>query len=221
MLAMKSLMKFLAPVAQHALAAAAVSMAMVVPQVHAQTSEAPDELVKRISNDVIGAIQADKTITSGNIEKVSKLVDEKIMPSVNFTRMTALAVGPSWRQASAEQKQKLIDAFKGLLLRTYAGAVNQVRDVKINFLPNRSAPEDTTVTVRTQIVSGQGGEPIQLEYRLEKSTGSWKIYDVNVLGVWLVENYRTSFAQEISKTGIDGLIASLNTKFNEGTPAKK
>lgn len=217
---MKSLTKFILPIAQSLLGTAMFSAALLVPTAYAQAVEAPDELVKRISNDVIGAIQADKTITSGNIEKVSKLVDEKIMPSVNFTRMTAQAVGPSWRQATPEQKQKLIDAFRGLLLRTYAGAVNQVRDVKMNFLPMRAAADDAVVTVRTQVVNNQGGEPIQLEYRLEKSTGSWKIYDVNVVGVWLVENYRTSFAQEISKSGIDGLITSLNNKFNEGSAKK-
>lgn len=217
---MKSLTKFILPIAQSLLGTAMFSAALLVPTAYAQAVEAPDELVKRISNDVIGAIQADKTITSSNIDKVSKLVDEKIMPSVNFTRMTAQAVGPSWRQATPEQKQKLIDAFRGLLLRTYAGAVNQVRDVKMNFLPMRAAADDAVVTVRTQVVNNQGGEPIQLEYRLEKSTGSWKIYDVNVVGVWLVENYRTSFAQEISKSGIDGLITSLNNKFNEGSAKK-
>jgi phospholipid transport system substrate-binding protein len=217
---MKSLTKFLFPAAKTLFRAAALSAVLAVPHAYAQAVEAPDELVKRISNDVIGAIQSDKAITSNNIEKVSKLVDEKIMPSVNFTRMTALAVGPSWRQATPEQKTKLIEAFKGLLLRTYAGAVNQVRDVRMNFLPMRAAADDAVVTVRTQVVQNHGGEPIQLEYRLEKSTGNWKIYDVNVLGVWLVENYRTSFAQEISKSGIDGLITSLNNKFSEGSPKK-
>jgi phospholipid transport system substrate-binding protein len=167
----------------------------------------PDELVKQVSNDVIDTVKADKTIQSGDLKKIMALVDAKVLPHVNFQRMTAAAVGRYWRQATPDQQQKLQAEFKTLLVRTYAGALTQVKDQTIELKPLRSKPEDTEVVVRTEI-RGRG-EPIQLDYRMEKADAGWKIYDVNVLGVWLVENYRSSFAQEISANGIDGLIAKL------------
>jgi phospholipid transport system substrate-binding protein len=173
---------------------------------HAQ-SGTPDELVKQVSNDVIDSVKADKSIQSGDLRKVMALVDSKVLPHVNFTRMTAAAVGRYWRQATPDQQQKLQAEFKTLLVRTYAGALTQVRDQTVELKPMRSKPEDTDVVVRTEI-RGRG-EPIQLDYRMEKAAEGWKIYDVNVLGVWLVENYRSSFAQEISANGIDGLITKL------------
>ena len=183
--------------------------------------EAPDAMVKRLSDDVLAAIKADKTIQSGDTSKIMALVDSKIMPNVNFQRMTAAAVGPKWREATPEQQKKLQDEFKTLLVRTYSGALAQVDDQTVSLKPQRSAPTDTDVVVRTEI-RGRG-DPIQLDYRLEKTPGQgagWKIYNLNVLGVWLVETYRSQFSQEINAKGIDGLIASL-TERNKSNNAKK
>jgi phospholipid transport system substrate-binding protein len=176
----------------------------------AGAEEAPDALILRISNDVLDAVKADKSIQTGDVRKVIVLVDSKVMPSVNFKRMTASAVGINWRKATPEQQQRLQEEFKTLLIRTYSGALTQVKDQTVQLKPMRSKPDDSEVVVRTE-VRGKG-DPVQLDYRLEKSSGEWKIYDVNVLGVWLVENYRNSFAQEIGASGIDGLIAKLAEK---------
>lgn len=169
--------------------------------------EAPDALVKRISSDVLASVKADPAIQKGDISRIVALVDAKIMPNVNFSRMTSMAVGRAWRQATPEQQKQLQDEFKTLLVRTYAGALGEVRDQTLSFKPMRSKPEDTEVVVRSE-VRGKG-EPIQLDYRLEKADDGWKIYDLNVLGVWLVETYKSQFAQEINTKGIDGLIANL------------
>ena len=169
--------------------------------------EAPDELVKRISSDVLASVKADPAIQKGDIGRIVALVDAKIMPNVNFSRMTSMAVGRFWRQATPEQQKQLQDEFKTLLVRTYSGALGEVKDQTLSFRPMRSKPEDTEVVVRSE-VRGRG-EPIQLDYRLEKTPEGWKIYDLNVLGAWLVENYRSQFAQEIGTKGIDGLIANL------------
>jgi phospholipid transport system substrate-binding protein len=182
--------------------------------------EAPDAMIKRLSGDVLDAIKADKSIQGGDLTKVITLVDTKIMPNVNFQRMTASAVGPAWRQATPEQKQKLQEEFKVLLVRTYAGALAQVSDQDIVVRPLRAAADDKEVVVRSE-VRGRG-EPVQLDYRLEKTPGDgagWKIYNLNVLGIWLVETYRSQFAQEINaKGGLDGLIAALaqRNKTNDG-----
>ena len=185
-----------------------LAAALLAPAVRAQ--EAPDALVMRISTDVIDAVKADKAIQAGDVGRILVLVDEKVMPSVNFRRMTASAVGRHWRQATPEQQQRLQDEFKVLLVRSYAGAMSKVKDQTVHLKPMRSKPEDDDVVVRTEVRGS--GDPIQLDYRLEKSTGQWKIYDVNVMGVWLVENYRNSFSQEINAGGIDGLIAKLAEK---------
>lgn len=172
--------------------------------------EAADALIKRISTEVLETIKTDKAIQGGDMTKVNQLVDTKIMPHVNFARMTASAVGPGWRQATPEQQKRLQEEFKILLVRTYSGALAQVSDQTITVKPLRAAPDDKEVVVRSE-VKGRG-DPIQLDYRLEKTAGSgagWKIYNLNVLGVWLVDTYRTQFAQEINAKGIDGLIASL------------
>lgn len=169
-----------------------------------------DAFIKRLSTDLLDTVKADKTILSGDINKISVLVDQRVMPHLNFQRMTASAVGPGWRQASPEQQKRLQEEFKALLVRTYAGAVNQVSDQSIVVKPLRSAPEDKEVIVRTE-VRGKG-DPIQLDYRVEKAPeapSGWRIYNLNVMGVWLVDNYRTQFAQEINAKGVDGLIASL------------
>lgn len=176
----------------------------------ALAQEAPDTLVVRVSNEVLDAVRADPTIRSGDVARVMVLVDRQILPHVNFERMTASAVGRYWRQATPEQRQRLQSEFKQLLVRTYASALSQVGDQKIQARPMRAAADATEVVVRTDVRGS--GEPIQIDYRVEKTSGGWKIYDVNVLGVWLVENYRVTFAQEISQHGIDGLISRLSER---------
>lgn len=171
---------------------------------------APDQLVKQLSTQVLEAAKQDKDLQKGDLAKVTRLVDTVIMPHVDFERMTASAVGRYWRQATPTQKQRLQEEFKSLLLHTYAGALTQVKDQTIEYRPLRARPDDTEVIVRS-FVRGQG-DPVQLDYRVEKTPEGWKIYDVNVLGAWLVENYRNSFAQEISASGIDGLIAKLTER---------
>lgn len=198
--------------------AAALGLALLFgAAAQAQASAGAEALIKQVSTDVIETIKADTAIQSGDVQKVVDLVDSKVMPHVNFQRMTASVVGRYWRQATPEQKKRLQDEFKTLLVRTYAGALTQVRDQTVQLKPSRNAPTDTEVIVRTE-VRGKG-EPIQLDYRLEKADSAWKIYDVNVLGVWLVEQYRSSFAQEISAGGIDGLISKLVERNN--APARR
>jgi len=175
--------------------------------------EAADALIKRLSSDVLDSIRNDKAIQAGDVTRIVALVDGKIMPNVNFQRMTAAAVGPAWRQASPEQQKRLQEEFKILLVRTYAGALTQVSDQTIFVKPLRAAADDKEVVVRTE-VKGRG-DAIQLDYRLEKTPGEgsgWKIYNLNVLGAWLVETYRSDFAQQINAKGIDGLIVSLSER---------
>jgi phospholipid transport system substrate-binding protein len=184
---------------------AAALMAVVAAAVQAQT--APDALIRQISVEVIDTVKSDKAIQGGDLAKVVALVDAKVMPHVNFQRMTAAAVGRNWRSATPEQQKRLQDEFKILLVRTYAGALAQVKDQTVALKPLRAGADDSEVVVRTEI-KGRG-DPIQLDYRLEKAGADWRIYDVNVLGVWLVEQYKSSFAQEIGASGIDGLIGKL------------
>jgi phospholipid transport system substrate-binding protein len=187
---------------------AAAMFSLVAVGAQAQAAKSPDALIKEVSTDVLDAVKADKTIQAGDLRKIIALVDQKVLPYVNFQRMTASAVGRYWKQATPDQQNRLQDEFKLLLVRTYSGALSQVSSEQtVELKPMRSQPTDAEVVVRTEI-RGKG-DPIQLDYRLEKAGASWKIYDVNVLGVWLVENYRNSFAQEIGANGIDGLIAKL------------
>lgn len=202
---------------------AGLSFAALAPMAHA-ADEAPDAMIKRLSDEMLTIIKNDKGVQSGDVNRVMELVDSKVMPNVNFQRMTAAAVGPAWRQATPEQKKRLQDEFKTLLVRTYSGALAQVNDQTVSVKPLRMAPGDTEVVVRTE-VRGRG-DPIQLDYRMEKTPGEgagWKIYNLNVLGVWLVETYRSQFAQEINAKGVDGLIASLTerNKANAGANGKK
>ena len=188
---------------------------------HAE-DETADGFVKRLSVDVLDTIKKDKGMRSGGIARVITLVDTRIMPNVDFQRMTSSAVGPAWRQATPEQQKRLQDEFKILLVRTYAGALSQVSDQVVFIKPVRIAPEDKEVIVRTEVRGGT--DPIQLEYRMERtpSEGSgWKIYNINVLGVWLVETYKSQFTQIINTKGIDGLIESLVARNKTNTTAKK
>lgn len=184
---------------------AAAFLALGALGVHAQ--EAPDQLIRRLSAEVFETIKNDKDVQAGDMRKIVSFVDLKIMPHVNFTRMTASAVGRNWRQATPEQQKRLQEEFKGLLVRTYSGALTQVKDQSVSVKPLRANLADAEVIVRSEIIGR--GDPIQLDYRMEKTPSGWRIYDLNVLGVWLVETYRTQFAQEISARGIDGLIATL------------
>lgn len=174
--------------------------------------ESADGFIKRLSDEVMDAIKADKAIQNGDVSKLNALVDSKVMPHVNFKRMTASAVGPAWLKATPEQQKQLQDEFKTLLLRIYAGALAEINDKTIAFKPLRAAPDDTEVVVRSE-VRGKG-EPIQLDYRLEKTPGQgagWRIYNLNVMGVWLMETYRSQFSQEINAKGVDGLIVKMKS----------
>jgi len=199
------------------LLAASLALALIAAAPFARAAEeAPDALIKRVSGEVLDAIRADKAIQAGDPAKVIALVDSKVMPNVDFKRMTAAAVGRNWRQATPEQQKRLQEEFKTLLIRTYSGALSQVNDQSLDVKPLRAAPGDTEVVVRTEVLGR--GDPVQLDYRMEKTATGWKIYDLNVLGIWMVETYRTQFAQEISSKGVDGLIASLvqRNKANAG-----
>lgn len=194
-----------------ALLAATTALWMTTPSWAQAPAEAPDALVKRLSADLLETIKADPELRKGNIARISQVVDTTVMPHVNFRRMTSAAVGPQWRQATPAQRDRLQQEFKLMLIRTYAGALKQVSDQRVEVKPLRAAPGDKDVLVRTE-VHGKG-EPVQLDFRLENTDGkAWKIYNLNVLGVWMVETYRTQFAQELNKGGIDGLITALSSR---------
>jgi len=173
--------------------------------------EAPDVLIKRISEDVMNVAKTDKDVQSGNSRRIQQVVDERILPYVDFQRMTSLVAGRYWREATPDQQKRLTDEFRSLLMYTYSGAIAQVRDQKIEYRPLRADPSDREVVVNTQVIQPRA-EPIQLSYRLEKTPSGWKIFDMNVLGAWLVETYKGSFAAEIGKSGVDGLIKTLSDK---------
>ena len=201
---MNSLKKYLA---------AALSIATLSFGAHAIAAEieAPDALVKRISQEVLDIAKADKDIQGGNQKRVLQVVEEKILPAVDFQKMTSLAAGRFWREATPDQQKQLTTEFRSLLVYTYSGAISQVRDQKVQFRPMRAAAGDTDVEVRSEVLQSRG-EPITISYRLEKAATGWKIYDVNVLGAWLVESYKSTFSAEITKGGIDGLIKALSDK---------
>jgi phospholipid transport system substrate-binding protein len=170
--------------------------------------EAPDVLVKRVSQEILELAKTDKQIQAGNQQRIMEVVQAKVIPHVNFQRMTALAAGRFWRDATPDQQAALTAEFRTLLIYTYSGAIAQVRNQVLEFKPMRAAPDDDEVEVRSMVLQPRG-EPIQLNYRLEKTPTGWKIYDVNILGAWLVETYKGTFASEIGKNGIDGLIKAL------------
>jgi phospholipid transport system substrate-binding protein len=178
----------------------------------AQAQVPADAMVLAMSNEVLSTIQSDPALMAGDMPRLINLVDAKIMPLVNFPRMTASAVGPGWRQATPEQRQRLQDEFKIMLVRTYAGALAQVQGMSVSTKPMRAAADAKDVVVRTELRGPGVAEPLQLDYRLEQAPNTpkgWRIYNVNVLGVWLVETYRSQFAQEVNARGIDGLITTL------------
>ncbi len=181
------------------------------PNAFAQANEAPDQLIKRLSTEIIDSAKTDKEIQAGNRKRIDDMVEVKVLPFINFDRMTSLAVGKNWRTATPEQQKQLVAEFRTLLVHTYSGAISQIKDQKVEFKPMRAAPEDTEVEVKSLVIQARG-EPLQLSYRLEKTATGWKIFDINVLGAWLVETYKGSFAAEVSKTGVDGLIKTLVEK---------
>jgi phospholipid transport system substrate-binding protein len=194
-----------------ALTASSLFVSAVQAQAPAST---PDAMVRDLSNEVLNAIKADKALKSGDTNRVQKLVDDKVLPYTDFQKMTQLSVGPGWRNATPEQRAALTREFRTLLVRTYSGALAQVSDHKVELRPFRAQPTDTDVIVRTQVVASRG-DPIQLDYRLEKTDGGWKIYDINILGVWLVENYKSQFSSQVNSSGIDGLIKTLTDRNSQ------
>ncbi len=185
-------------------------LALLAPAAAAQET-APDALVKGVTQDVIAVIKQDQDIQAGNQKKTVALVEEKVLPHFNFTRMTALAVGQSWRKATPEQQQALVEQFRTLLVRTYSSALSSYRNQVIDFKPLRAQPSDSDVLVRSE-VKQTGGEPVTIDYSMEKTAGGWKVYDVVVGGVSLVTTYRDTFNSEIRNTGVDGLIKALADK---------
>jgi phospholipid transport system substrate-binding protein len=195
---------------------------LIAPLVSAQ-DVAPDELVRRTTNDVLNIIRQDKDIQSGNMRKIVELAEAKVLPNFNFPRMTQLALGRNWRDASDAQKQALTKEFRTLLVRTYSTSLAQYRNQIIDVKPAKYAPADTDVIVKT-LVNQPGAQSIPIDYSMEKTAQGWKAFDILVDGVSLVTNYRSSFADEIRKGGIDGLIKTIaerNAKGGEAGPAKK
>lgn len=187
----------------------------------AQEADAPEALVQKLTNDVLAAIKADGAIQSGNPQRLLQLVDEKIIPYTNFEKTTRLAAGRYWRQATPEQQKALVKEFRTTLVRTYSGAVSSVKQqTAVEMRPARREPTATDTVVRT-LIKQPNGDPIPVDYRLEKVGSNWKVYDVNVLGVWLIENYRNQFSQEIAKGGVDGLIKSLGDRNRSFESAAK
>ncbi len=186
---------------------------VVQSQPQSQTQDiGPDALAKKVTDEVIAVLRADKDIQAGNTKKLLDVIEAKILPHFNFARMTRLAVGAAWRQASPAQQQSLTTEFRTLLVNTYTTAFSQYRDQVIEYRPFKMAPGDTDVVVRSLIKQKTGADAIDINYNMEKSDSGWKVYDVVIAGVSLVQNYRSSFASEIQKSGVDGLIATLAAK---------
>jgi phospholipid transport system substrate-binding protein len=198
------------PIMKKLLALAAALFLLPATPVLAQ--QAPNDLVQHVTEEVLEIVRKDRDIQNGNTAKIIELVDQKVLPHFNFTRMTALAVGKDWRKATPQQQEKLASEFKTLLVRTYANAVTGYRNQTVIYKPFKMKPEETDVLVRTEIQQ-PGNKPVTLDYSLEKKDGGeWKVYDVTVAGISLVTNYRDQFAQEVRNGGIDGLIASIESK---------
>jgi phospholipid transport system substrate-binding protein len=178
----------------------------------------PDGLVKFVVEDVMNTIKSDKAIQSGDLRKINSLVDQKILPYSDFQKTTRMSMGRNWSKATPAQQALITQEFKTLLIRIYGGALAQVKDQKIQYKPFRASADDTDVIVRTVVVGK--GEPIQLDYRLEKTGNAWRVYDINILGAWLVESYRNQFNDQVSKGGIDGLIQFLQQRNNSLANAK-
>lgn len=178
----------------------------------------PDGLIKTVVSDVMASVKSDPEIQKGNIPRIVDLVEKKIVPYTDMRRTTEMAMGPNWKKATPEQQAQLVSEFKNLLIRTYSGALSQLRDQTIQFKPLRAAPDDKEVVVKTVVIGR--GDPVPLDYRLEKTANGWKVYDMNIMGVWLVEAYRNQFANQISQNGVDGLVKFLQDRNKQLAAAK-
>ena len=199
----------------------AFGLLLISSGVFAQTPDqatTPDALIKMVVTDVMVSIKSDPDIQKGNIPKIVDLVEKKIVPYTDMRRTTEMAMGPNWKKATPEQQNQLVLEFKNLLIRTYSGALSQLRDQTVQFKALRAAPDDKEVVVKT-VVLGRG-DPVPLDYRLEKTDKGWKVYDMNIMGVWLVEAYRNQFSNQISQNGIDGLVKFLQDRNKQLANAK-
>jgi phospholipid transport system substrate-binding protein len=198
-----------------------VGLLLISGAAFAQTPDqatAPDALIKMVVSDVMASVKSDPDIQKGNIPKIVDLVEKKIVPYTDMRRTTEMAMGPNWKKATPEQQNQLVLEFKNLLIRTYSGALSQLRDQTVQFKALRAAPDDKEVVVKT-VVLGRG-DPVPLDYRLEKTDKGWKVYDMNIMGVWLVEAYRNQFSNQISQNGIDGLVKFLQDRNKQLASAK-
>lgn len=178
----------------------------------------PDGLIKTVVSDVMASVKSDPEIQKGNISRIVDLVEKKIVPYADMRRTTEMAMGPNWKKATPEQQAQLVFEFKTLLIRTYSGALSQLRDQTIQFKPLRAAPDDKEVVVKTVVIGR--GDPVPLDYRLEKTANGWRVYDMNIMGVWLVEAYRNQFANQIGQSGIEGLVKFLQDRNKQLAAAK-
>jgi phospholipid transport system substrate-binding protein len=173
-------------------------------------TSSPDVMMKTITSEVLDQLKSDKQIQSGSIARITELVNEKILPYTDFTRTTRLAMGRNWNTATPQQQQQIVEQFKTLLIRTYSGALAQVRNQEVEYKPFRADPSDTDVVVRSVVLNN--GSPIQLDYRLYKTPQGWKVYDINVLGAWLIQAYQQQFNEQIQQHGVDGLLQFLTAR---------
>lgn len=178
----------------------------------AASGEPPDALIKRVSGEVMQVARTDRAIQAGDRKRIYEVVQTLILPHLDFQRGTALTMGRYWREATPQQRERVAEEFRKLLLHTYAGAMSQIRDQTITFKPMRLDPAATSAEVHSEVLLPRRPEPVQVSYRLHKTASGWKIYDVNVMGAWLSETYKATFASEISRGGIDGLIRTLEDK---------
>lgn len=177
----------------------------------AQTANTPDGMIKQVVDQVMSTVKSDKAIQSGDLSHISALVEKEILPHTDFQRTTRLTMGPSWRDATPAQRQQITEQFKQLLIRTYSGAIAQIRNQTVEFLPLRMQPGDTDTVVRTQVMNN--GQPVQIDYRLEKTaSGEWKVYDINVLGAWLIQAYQGQFREQVARGGVQGLLTFLSNR---------
>jgi phospholipid transport system substrate-binding protein len=173
-------------------------------------SNNPDTLIKTVTQQVLDQIKTDNKIQSGDINEITKLVNEKILPYTDFTRTTRLVMGRNWNSATPEQQKQVVEQFKMLLIRTYSGALAQVRNQTIQYKPFRASPDDTDVVVRSVVMNN--GQPVELDYRLYKTAQGWRVYDINVLGAWLIQAYQQQFNEQIQQHGVNGLIQFLTQR---------
>ena len=178
----------------------------------------PDGLIKTVVSDVMASVKSDPEIQKGSIPRIVDLVEKKIVPYTDMRRTTEMAMGPNWKKATPEQQIQLVTEFKNLLIRTYSGALSQLREQTVQFKALRAAADDQEVVVKT-VVLGRG-DPVPLDYRLEKTANGWRVYDMNIMGVWLIEAYRNQFANQISQNGIDGLVKFLQERNKQLAAAK-